>query len=780
MNDKPKGKSKDKPKAGVNGKAGAKGNGSRDKSDKDAIAAKDPKVIAKDKDPLHNQQGPAKNQFGTFNGVFVPSILTILGVILFLRMGWVVGNVGLIGSILIITISSVITLITGLSISASATNMQVGVGGSYFMVSRSFGVEAGAAIGLPLYCAQALGISFYLVGFAESLTMFFPDIPITWVAGTTLFLLTALTFVSSSLALKMQMFIFAVIIFSIGSFFLGGGYDGLPPETVAQKTEFWKVFAVFFPAVTGIEAGISMSGDLKNPGRSLPIGTIAAVITGYVVYLSAAVFLYFKADEQLLLQENLLMIKIAAIPALIYAGLWCATLSSGLGALLGAPRTLQAMARDRILPKFLGRSSGKYKEPRVATVVSCLIALGGIFLGDLNAIAPVLSMFFLTSYASLNLISGVEGMIANPSWRPSFNTPWMLSLWGALLCIAAMMMIDAGASFVAIFLIIGVYWLMRRRKLDANYTDIRQSLFSYFARSSIYRLSTYSTDARNWMPNFLVLSGKPKSRLYLLKFAKSVVENRGIITVASVITQPDIEQSKIPSFERSTAEFLRKKKVEALVKVTKAPDFQTGAEALIHNYGIGTIVPNTLLMGVSSQSDVFPEFCEIVCRAYREHKNVICIKHPKDDPEAFFDGVKNIDIWWRGKHNNASLMLALAHMISPTFEKAGAEMYIKSFAENEDERRGIIKSLEELTKEGRLDAKFDIYVGADDGRALERMKKYSSTDDLIFLGLRPPEKNETGMEYADYYEALLERTESYKNIVFTLAGENIAFHEIFD
>ena len=122
---------------------------------------------------------PSENgakRFGAFGGVFTPSILTILGVVMYLRLGWVVGNAGLAGALLIVLLAHLISVVTGLSVSSIATNRTVGPGGAYFMISRSLGGPAGAAIGIPLFFAQALSIAFYVVGFVESLSMLFDDL----------------------------------------------------------------------------------------------------------------------------------------------------------------------------------------------------------------------------------------------------------------------------------------------------------------------------------------------------------------------------------------------------------------------------------------------------------------------------------------------------------------------------------------------------------------------------------------------------------------------------
>jgi len=460
--------------------------------------------------------------YGTFKGVFVPSILTILGIILYLRLGWVLGNVGLAQTLIIVTIASAITFITGLSIAATATNMKVGGGGAYYLISRSLGVEPGAAVGLPLFLAQALGISFYIAGFSESVvalipasTAGMPDIiaqlleiarnPVI-LSTVTLVALALIAFFSTNAALKVQFIILLLIIGSLVALFLGNP-EYAPPENwsgIPQKESFWFVFAVFFPAVTGIEAGIAMSGDLKDPGKSLPWGTISAVVVGYIVYMAIPVVLYFRVDEATLIMDNMVIQKVSAYGPIIVAAIWGASLSSALGAILGAPRTLQALARDRVVPRVLGIGSGEKDEPRIATILTFVVALLGISLGSLDAIAPILSMFFLTSYGALNMIAGLEGVIANPSWRPTFKTPWMLSIVGAFACFAVMFMINAGATIMAIGCTVGVYYFMQARNMTAHWGDMRRGIMMYLARFSIYSLESLPSDAKTWRPNALV------------------------------------------------------------------------------------------------------------------------------------------------------------------------------------------------------------------------------------------------------------------------------------
>jgi len=718
-----------------------------------------------------------QNKFGALKGVFVPSILTILGVILFLRLGWVVGQAGLAATLFIITLASTITLLTGLSISSTATNTKLGAGGSYFLISRCFGIEPGAAVGLPLYVAQALGITFYVVGFAESLQLLFPELPITIVAFGTLVILTAVTFFSSDLALKMQMFILLAIVLALASFFLGTPIEAssIDPTEVIRGFGFWSIFAVFFPAVTGIEAGVSMSGDLENPRKSLPIGTLGAVIVGYVFYILSAIMMAYFADADVLISNSLIMTQVALVPGLIYIGLWGATISSAMGALLGAPRTMQALAKDRILPRFLAKGTKVGNDPQRATIVSFVIASFGLLLGDLNAIAEVLSMFFLTSYGALNLVAGLEGMIDNPSWRPTFRISWALSFVGAFLCFGAMFMINSGASFVALGLVILIYFVMRKRNVKSNYSDIRSGLISYFARSFIYKLDRLPKDARNWRPNFLILSGSPTSRFHLIDIAYSISHNRGFMTIASIITDPSIDFLKIEQMQQTVRAFLDKKNIRALIKFTRSYKISEGAKGLIETYGVGTVSPNTIVLGDSAHIERTDDFIKIIKTAYQAEKNVIIIKDSADTQDSKDKGGNSIDVWWRGTKGNVNLMLTLAYMLKTSGKWMSAQLTLKSISDSQEARSGVEENLSEFLEKSRIPASQNVYVKSETD-AFELMEKSSSNSDIVFMGIKPPTDDE---DFRAYYLNLMEKTKNFKTTVFVLEAEKVSFFDIF-
>ena len=731
-------------------------------------------------------------QFGTFQGVFTPSILTILGVIMFLRFGWVLGNVGLGLTLLIVTMASSITFLTGLSLSATATNMKVGKGGAYFIISRSLGLEIGSAIGLPLFIAQALGIAFYISGFAESLvdvvdmSRWIDMLPgalstiseARFLSIITLLGLTLLALISADLALKAQLLILCAIFASLISFFTGGPPDQnfvLPNVIVPGKLPFWIVFAVFFPAVTGIEAGIAMSGDLKDPAKSLPRGTIAAVLTGYVVYMAIPIFLLYNIrDERILLTRPLIMADIARWSSLIMVGVWAATLSSALGALLGAPRTLQALAQDKVLPGFIGKGFGKNNDPRIATALSFMVALIAIMLGDLNMIAPVLTMFFLTSYGLINLSAGLEGLIESPTWRPKFRFPWWGSLIGAAGCFTTMIMIDIGATFAALGVTSLLYYAIKSRKVRASWGDMRSGVLMLLVRYAIERLRNQPPDERNWRPNVLVFSGSPQTRWHLIELADALARGSSYLTLATVVPNENWTSERVQSLRNSISDYLHKRDVQALVKLYPSNDILAGAEALVKGYGFGPIVPNTVVMGETRRPEQIATYTQFIQLCYKMKRNLVMVRTLDED-----DGLPTqprIDIWWRGKQANIGLMLTIAYLLTRGGRWANARIVLKRLIQDESERKDIMNYLQTFKAEHRLNLEVEILI-KESPNPLEMIHRSSADASLVLMGMKQPDADEDPEAYQAYYRQMITDTAGLP-LVLVLSAENIDFSEI--
>ncbi len=727
--------------------------------------------------------------FGTFKGVYTPSVLTIFGVIMYLRFGWVLGNVGLPATLLVVTIATAITFLTGLSISAMATNMKVGGGGAYYIISRSLGLEAGAAIGLPLFFARAFGVAFYIAGFTEALMALGnplasmgidPAVAAKIISASTLTLLTALAYFSADLALKVQFGIFAAIALSLVSFFIGNPAPEIlvvPPDAIIPpRASFWVVFAVFFPAVTGIEAGLGLSGDLKNPAKSLPRGTLLAIGTGYLVYMVLPVFLHrVVPDSNLLLIDPNIMSTVARWGFLIVMGVFAASLSSALGSLLGAPRTLQALALDRVIPRFIGRGFGKNKaDPRIATAISFIVALGAVLLGDLNLIAPILSMFFLLSYGLLNLSAGLEGLIESPSWRPKFRIHYGISLLGGAACFMVMLMINAGATLIALFVTSMVFYIVKRRRLNAHWADMRYGILTLLVRFAVHRLNKLKPDERTWQPNILALSGSPKSRWHLIEMANSLTRHSSALTVASILPVEEWSAEKVKSTEDTMRDYLEKREVDAMVKIFPSPDMLSGARALVRAYGYGPLTPNTILLGDTENRSSFNEFAELIQLVYRTQRNLIMLRESDVEASAEAD---EIHVWWGGNKDNIGLMLTLAYQIqkSPIWKQS--KLILKTIVETEDERGPARERLETFIEEQRIPAQADVLIKRLPS-FYDIIRQASADAGLVFMGMRQPGEEESVEEYSHYYGTLMESSKEMPPLALVLAAESIEFRQV--
>ncbi len=711
---------------------------------------------------------PAPVGLGTFGGVFTPSILTILGVIMYLRFGWVVGNAGLAGTLIIVTIATGITFLTGLSISQIATDQRIKTGGAYYMISRALGIEVGGAIGIPLYIAQALSVSLYTIGFAESLTVVFPSFDQRIVAAATAIAVTALALISARTAIRVQYFIMAGIVISLVSFFFGDPLPDAAVATVGQPTVgFWLVFAVFFPAVTGIMAGVNMSGDLVDPRRSIPRGTMAAIGVSYLVYMTIPFVLARSASTADLINDPLIMRRIAIWGDAILVGVWGATLSSAVGSILGAPRILQALARDNILPRplrFVGRGSGPSDEPRIGTYVSLALALGAIALGDLNVIAPILTMFFLATYAVVNVVSAVERFLRSPSFRPTFRVHWALSALGAVGCSAVMFLINPVATVVAAFIVLGIYLWLQRRGIKTTWGDAREGAWQALIRWGLINLRS-SGYAKTWRPNFLVLAGSPSKRWYLIDLANTISHDRGILSVATILPDPVTSERKT-QLAATIRDHLEEKSVEALVRVVSAPTPYIGVGLLVEAYGLGTLIPNTIMLGDGETTGNRTEYATMLSNIHHANRNIVLVRAV---PSESFGRRQRIDVWLHGIRGNGALMLTLSHLLATSLEWRGATVTVRMIVVNPGGAEEARQNLSALIKSARIDAEVEIIV--DPRPAPEVISSTSRTADIAFLGLPTPDPTDVA-GFADVLDALILQTESIPAVAFILASKS--------
>lgn len=718
---------------------------------------------------------------GTLSGVYLPNILQMLGVILFLRLGWITGHMGLPWMLLIMTMCSSILFITGLSMTSIVTNLKMGGGGSYYLISRCLGVEFGSALGILLGCAQITSIALCVSGFVVSLQQFFPYLSSTILEIATIFILSILSYISTNLAIRVQIGIFITLTISLISVFMGKA-ENIPstiqPLPQIETLSFWMTFAMFFPATTGIEAGMSLSGDLRNPSRSLPIGTILAIITVYFLYTSLAIFLDTQVGSELLKSHPMIIYHLASSGTLVILGIWAATLSSALGGILGTPRTLQAIANDGILPKFLAKGYGPTKEPRTATVFVFLLASLVTAFTDINQLIPILTMICLTSYGLINFISFFESLVQNPSWRPTFKTPWILSLVGCLACAISMLMINAGASLIVLFLLIALSFWTSKKKLQANWFDMRYSLFASLARFATNQLSYLQMNPRTWRPNLLAIVDPKLKQKNLIFFAHSLNHGKGFLTYGTTVFSQDV-----PKVNEQFSQFFSLQKIPSFQTINVSHDPFYGLESLTRNYGLGPLQPNTILLPFSE-----PSLSQVnsIVSIYSQEKNVLLLKTKQVETDLFLHSSskrskKKLHLWWGGKYPaNFELSLALAFLLQNSKIWARATIQINTFVRDEQEkkeRETEFQNYKELLRSNHIT--FSIHKAAEDD-FYKDLLYYSKEADLTFLGLKPPKKDPQNLtEYTDYYQKIMEKTAPIENVVYILAGEDLAFEKIF-
>ncbi|KAM4527903.1 solute carrier family 12 member 2 isoform 2-T2 [Odontesthes bonariensis] len=606
-------------------------------------------------------------KFGWIKGVLVRCMLNIWGVMLFIRMTWIVGHSGIALSCLIVTMASVVTTITGLSTSAIATNGFVRGGGAYYLISRSLGPEFGGSIGLIFAFANAVAVAMYVVGFAETVVellngagaLMTDEINDIRIIGTiTVILLLGISVAGMEWEAKAQIFLLIVLITAIINYFIGSfiplkskesagyfGYDAsimwenMGPDFRAGET-FFSVFAIFFPAATGILAGANISGDLADPQMAIPKGTLLAIVITGIVYLGVAVstgscivrdasgnmndtlssqfaanctdaackfgfdFSTCKSDGSCkygLHNDFQVMSLVSGFGPIISAGIFSATLSSALASLVSAPKVFQALCKDNIYPGLgmFAKGYGKNNEPLRGYILTFVIALAFILIAELNVIAPIISNFFLASYALINFSVFHASLANSPGWRPSFKyyNMWV-SLAGAVLCCVVMFVINWGAALLTNVIVMGLYIYVSYKKPDVNWGSSTQALTYHQALTHTLHLSGVEDHIKNFRPQCLVMIGYPNSRPALLDLVHSFTKNVGLMICGHVRTgyrRPNFKD--LATDQARYQRWLMKNETKAFYTPVFAEDLRQGSQYLLQAAGLGRLKPNTLVLG---------------------------------------------------------------------------------------------------------------------------------------------------------------------------------------
>jgi len=725
-------------------------------------------------------EGAETNQFGTFGGVFTPVVLTILGVIMFMRVGFVVGHAGLYAALAILVLSKAITTLTTLSLSAIATNLDVRVGGVYFMISRVLGPDIGGSIGMTLFVAQAVSVAFYTIGFTEAIfgvlgqvspsfaatctEAMVPQILSTVTVGGLFFV----TFKGADVALKAQYGVLALLLLSVISFLVGGAMDfdssRLEANTGAASVTsvgFWAAFAIFFPAATGISAGANMSGDLKDPGKSIPSGTLLAIVFTMVIYTIQLVLTAGGTDRGDLMTDPFVSLqKMSIFGPLIVLGVFAATLSSALGSFLGAPRILQAMGQDRLLKPlvFFGKGSGPANEPRRATVLTFAIAIAVIWAGDLNTVAPVISMFFLIAYGMINLSAFVESRSANPSFRPRFRAfHWTLAGAGAAGCLVAMVKINESYAIVSLAICALLYYYLKKTGIKTDWGDAKRGYIFQRTRDNLLYLEASSFHPKNWRPLLAAVGRDPLAEPRLVQMGGWLESRRGLYTVAQIHETPEPTLKGRLQFRDQRREELRSHlkalDIVAFPEVVSVEDYQEGLVSFLQCYSVGGLRPNTILASIPPKHDVEARarFVQTEAAISAFDHNILLLKPGE---MALEKPVRIIDLWWRGDRNG-SLMALLAYLMTTDSTWARSKIRIFRAVADAAAEADAKKHLGELLSNARIEAEPHVFIA--NGSPNDFIPAHSAGQaDLVMLGLSVYDIDAFG-EYLAAMDPLLER-----------------------
>jgi len=734
---------------------------------------------------------PRGHGFGTAP-VFLAAISTILGAIMFLRFGYAVGHLGLLGTLLVVVLGHLVTIPTAMAVAEIATNRRVEGGGEYYIVSRSFGTTIGGAIGISLYISQAISVAFYMIAFAEAFQPVYRWLETSYAIPTdprlvslpaTLILLFFILTRGAALGVRALWVVAGILGVSLVLFFLGGGTPAAQQETfsltnhVADPDHFILVFAICFPAFTGMTAGVGLSGDLKNPGRSLPLGTLSATVTGMVVYGFIVYKLAVSATPNELAGDQLIMGKIALWGPIIPIGLAAATLSSAVGSVLIAPRTLQALARDRVFPlrrlnAFLAHGRGQQREPMHATIVSGAVAVTVVALGNVDFVAQIISMFFMVTYGAICSVSFLEHFAANPSYRPSFRSRWYISLLGAVMCFMMMFQMQPFYALLAIAIMFVIYGGLRyQRRGERDLAAILQGVMFQLTRRlriAIQQSGAGTGRVRDWRPSVLAITRHSLDRIGHFELLRWICHRHGFgqfihFVQGSLSAQAEKDANVI---EDKLIRRTGMTRAGVFVATVIAPSFKTALAQVVQLPGVSGLPNNSVLFEFSrnhpEEMDEVIEGAQLVAPLGFN----VCILRSSD---AHFGYHRTLHLWLtRDDLDNAPLMILLAYIILGHPEWAEAEVSIFACYPASTLNQELEK-LHTMIAEGRLPISRQRItpVPYGDESSFERAAANLSADaDLVILGL-------TRQEIAQDASTTLLGHSALNDVLFVNANQRI-------
>jgi len=620
---------------------------------------------------------PLVVKFNRYSVLF-QALGTIFGAAMFLLFGRALGHVGLLQMLAIIALGHLVTGAVAFTTSELASNKRIGSGGEYAMVKTTHGVHIGASIGLALFVAQTISITFYAMAVAIGI-----DPLLTWAAGlvgmgpvdqsfsalTVMVLVLFLSIKGGDVTVKFLFPIVTIIAVAVISFFIGVftsdtsfSLEAIPWfEKLPEGMGFWPAFALVFPAFTGNTMGIGLSGELGDPQREIPWGTKLATLISFVVYTLIAFFLAFTAEPSVLAENQMVMADVSAWGPLVYIGLIVASLSSLIGSVVVAPRTLQAMSDDGVIPlaSFFKSLWGAKREPVPALLLSMAVAIWLVFVGDLILIASFVTMFFLITYMADISASLLENISNNPSYRPAQRAPWWLSLAGLIMALVAAVNIDATIFLVSLVFLAGTFYFARRRLPSPNVQTIFASVLFRIERAAALRLRSSRMENKNWQPTVLAIAENPLDKRPLTKFLDWVGARHGLVNLCQMMPYEGDFAAMLPRREealQNLENYITRRKSHLIPDVILTNDMSS---SILDKVQAGGYHSNTVCFAVEEANTVAAEAIEpIFHEMLSVRKNILFLRYG----HRLFGNQRNIYIWW-SKPENGQLMVILSYIL---------------------------------------------------------------------------------------------------------------------
>ena len=671
----------------------------------------------------------SKANFGTMP-VFITAISTILGAILFLRFGYAVGHTGLLGVFAIIILGHLVTIPTALAVAEIATNQKVEGGGAYYIISRSFGLNIGAAIGITLFLSQSISVAFYIIAFSESVMPFvehlkdiYPEFMNQWgnqiinkrnIALVSMALLTIVILrKGANVGMRALYIVVGILFISLIFFFLGETKYNLSDINIIGKIDnsddFFYVFTIIFPAFTGIAAGLGLSGDLKNPKKSIPRGTLWATSVGIIVYFAVAIKLVLSASTEQLANNQMVMADISLWGPIIPIGLACAAVSSALGSVIIAPRTLQALGNDSVFPinkinRWFKKGRKKDNEPINGSIITSIIAFFFIFIGDINMVAQIISMFFIVTYGAICLVSFLEHLSADPSYRPTFKSRWYISLLGAILAFFLMFKMNPTYAITSIITMAAIYYyISTNNKSKSGLEKLFKGVIFQLSRQLQIYLQKKNTEEEDdsWRPFVICVSEdslKSRDSFNLVRwishkygFGTYMHYLKGYLSKSTYAESKEIQNKLLILAEGN--------KSRVYIDTIISPSYTSALAQVIQLSGISG-KGNNLIMFEYKESKT-EELAKVIdhLQLLKATNFDVCILR-----KSFrsFGDKSTIHIWISPQdYENSNLMILLGYILlgHPEWKEAEIKIFSVYNGENINEER---EKLHTLIEEGRL------------------------------------------------------------------------------